>query len=232
MEKHLVIGLGQIGSAVKKVLSVKYDVSGIDIHDSADGKFDVLHVCIPGGLPDFTAIVRGYQKKYLAPGGLSIIHSTVPLGTSDEIGAVFSPVRGIHPNLAEGIMTFEKYFGGNGAERAANFFSNLGIPTRVVPGARDAEASKLWDTTQYGLNIILEKVIKKWCDENGVSFDAVYTDFNRSYNAGYERLGHPEYKKYAIAHREGKIGGHCVMQNCDLMENAITDFIKKQNENF
>lgn len=232
MEKHLVLGLGQIGTAVKKVLSEKYTVSGLDINDSSEDKFGVLHICIPGGLPDFIDVVGAYQKKYLSPGGLTIIHSTVPMGTSDRLGAVFSPVRGIHPDLVGGIKTFVKYFGGDGAEKAAKIFKELGIPTQVVSSSKDAEASKLWDTTQYGLNIVMEKIIRKWCDENGVSFDVVYTDFNKSYNEGYEKLGHPEYKKYIIGHRDGKIGGHCVMQNCDLMENAITDFIKKHNEKF
>ncbi len=231
-QKHLVVGLGQIGSAVRTILAEKYDVTGIDAKDSVGGKFDVLHICIPGGLPDFDGIVRKYQKQYLAGGGLTVIHATVSLGTSDRLGAVHSPVRGIHPDLVGGIKTFVKYFGGSRADEAAKIFADLGITTKTAAKALDTEAGKLWDTTQYGWNIVLEKLIKKWCAENGVDFDLVYSDFNKTYNEGYEKLGHPEYKKYILKHHDGKIGGHCVLQNCDLMDNAITEFIKKENEGF
>ena len=59
----------------------------------------------------------------------------------------------------------------------------------------------------------------------------VYTHANQSYNDGYNELGHPQYKKYILKHMEGKIGGHCVISNLDLLDSDVSDIIKKYNAN-
>jgi hypothetical protein len=236
MKSHLVIGCkGQVGSAVMELLSGKFQVVGVDLDTPAPvGDFDVLHICIPFyGQPDslegsresFTHTVRGYQRRNGFDNALVIIHSTVPLGTSAKLGAVHSPVRGVHPNLLEGLRTFVKYFGGPRAEEAAGYFAECGLVCRTVKSARDTEALKLWDTTQYGLNIILEKSIHSYCEEHGLDFDTVYTDANRTYNQGFYALGKPEYSKYILEHVDGPIGGHCVLPNCELLDSHIADFV-------
>ena len=222
---HLVVGLGQIGSAIQEI--VKGD--GLDLTSSTPlrDSYDVLHVCIPF-TSTFIESVEKYQKQFSPT--LTIIHSTVPIGTSEKVGAAHSPVRGIHPHLKEGIMTFEKFFGGKDAEQASEIFKELGIKTYVSKSARDTEAMKLWDTTIYGYNIALEKIIHKFCEEHEVNFDTVYTKANESYNEGYDRLGRPEYKKYILKHVDGKIGGHCVIPNLELLGGEVAAFVKKINE--
>lgn len=231
---HLVIGMGQIGTAMFKVLREKYSVYGIDRVDLSSGEseisegssFDVLHVSFPYS-DKFVSEVERYKRMFGKPGALVIIHSTVPVGTTEQIdNAVHSPVRGIHPELVGGIKTFVKFFGGLRSDEAADIFRPLSIECSTSKNAKDTEAMKLWDTTIYGVNIALEKIIHEYCEANGLNFDIVYTQSCASYNDGYEKLGFPQYKKYVLDHVPGKIGGHCVLQNLPLLGNEkVKNFI-------
>jgi len=227
---HLIIGYGQIGKAIFQLFNgackldkgeVLEPVAKLDNGGSTEQQFDVVHICFPFS-KDFIQQVIEYKNKYLKDKGILIIHSTVPVGISATVGAVHSPVRGKHPDLLEGIKTFVKYFGGKDAARAATFFEEVGISTKVTEKSENTEAMKLWDTTQYGWNILLEKAIYGWCKKKGLDFDLIYTHANKTYNEGYKGLDHPEFKKYVLEHKEGNIGGHCVTQNCLLLDHPIT----------
>jgi hypothetical protein len=231
---QLVIGSkGQVGSALIEVLSEKYEVDGIDyLSDRLPGKYDVIHICIPYS-EKFDEAVEVYSDLYLNSGGLIIIHSTVPLGTSAKFNAVHSPIRGVHPNLAGGIRTFTKFFGGPRAAEAAWIFAQLGIEAVTSPRAEDTEAMKLWDTTYYGWNIVFEKAVKAYCDKHGLDFKVVYTWANEGYNEGYAKLGMSNVQRPVLKDYPGKIGGHCVIPNCKLLNgNDIADFILKKNEEY
>jgi len=225
---QIVIGLGEIGTAIQKIL-------GCEGYDQRMGllekpmKHEVIHICFPY-FKGFEKEVRNYKKKFRAK--LVIIHSTVPIGTSEKLNSVASPCRGVHPHLEEGIRTFTKFFGGEKAEEAAKLFSSHGITTYSCKDSRSIEAMKLWDTTIYGFNIVLEKEIHRFCEENDLDFDKVYTKANISYNEGYEELGKPQFKKYILKHSEGKIGGHCVIPNCDLLDSWVAKTIKKKNNEY
>ena len=224
-QEHLVIGLGQIGSAIKTILSA----DGLDSREPdqpPQSTYPVLHICFPYSA-SFADEVGRYRTQFSPE--LVIIHSTVPVGTSAQLGAEHSPCRGKHPDLEEGIRVFAKFFGGKGAERAAKYFSNEGITTKTTPSSESTEAMKLWDTTIYGWNILLEKAIHSFCIKHTLDFDIVYTEANRSYNEGYEKLGHPEYAKYILRHVEGKIGGHCVIPNLEMLDSEIAQIIQKFN---
>lgn len=228
--QQLVIGLGEVGRALKNVLSEKYDVSGIDLN-SIEGQFDVIHICFPPS-KSFEDSVREYQAKYLKEGGLTIIHSSVPVGTSGRLNAVHSPIRGVHPNLELGIKTFVKYFGGERAKEASAIFADLVDKCVYNEDSRVTEAMKLWDTTYYGWNIVFQKLLKKWCEENEIDFESVYTLANKDYNEGYTKLGRPEVVRPVLKYMEGKIGGHCVIENCHLLDGPVPKFILDANENF
>lgn len=215
--KHLVIGNGEIGSAIAEVLEA--DV--IDKDERAENEeYEFIHICFPYS-ESFIEIVEDYQREYNPR--FTVIHATVPVGVSKICNAVHSPVRGRHPNLEPGVRTFTKFFGGEGASVCAREFEELGIETVVTPNSEDTEAMKLWDTTIYGVNIQLEKLIYKYCKMNGLDFDIVYTKANETYNQGYEDLGEPQFKKYVLKHNEGPIGGHCVLQNLPLLDEQKVD---------
>src|SRR3990167_1823225 len=101
-QSHLVIGLGEVGKAICAVLqdNPKNMVVGLDKGDVDSRQYDVIHICFPYSRK-FKKQVRQYCQHYLKIRGLVIIHSTVPVGTTeslDQIDAVHSPVRGVHPH--------------------------------------------------------------------------------------------------------------------------------------
>lgn len=210
--KHLVIGYGEVGKAVGKVLGKHFY---IDRDKSTwDGTFiDVVHICIPFS-KDFKKEVLKYKRDY----NLVIVHSTTPVGVCDALGVVHSPIIGKHPRLEKGIRTFTKYFGGKDAKKAAKIFSDLGIKTKVVKYASDTEAAKLWDTTAYGRMIMLEKEIHTWCKKNKRDFNLIYTEWTKMYNEGYTKLGMSNVVRPVLKHVEGPIGGHCVGNNSKLLK--------------
>lgn len=208
---HLTVGLGEVGKAINKIVGGVY----IDNKSSTwDGNnIDVVHVCIPYS-KDFENVVSSY--KYIAP--LVIVHSSVPIGTCDKLGVIHSPIRGVHPRLEKGIRTFVKYFGGKDAQKAAKIFKKLGITTKVFTKAKTTEAIKLWDTTQYGRLIMLEKEIYEWCKNNELDFGDVYRRANEDYNEGYTKLDMPHVVRPYLRHVEGPIGGHCIVSNAKLLK--------------
>lgn len=103
MQTVLVVGLGEIGGIIFSVLkeSNKFKIYGIDVDKkkmeewgaveplsqfkkSPANELDVLHICIP--VPNknkFIEIAKGYIEKYQPK--LTIINSTVPIGTTIEL---------------------------------------------------------------------------------------------------------------------------------------------------
>lgn len=230
---HLVIGCkGQIGSALHTVLSEHYqNTDGIDLGVVSNRRcFDVIHICIPY-TEEFNLFVRDYVGKYGCTDTLVIIHSTVPVGTSRKHRAVHSPMRGVHPNLVQGIKTFTKFFGGPKALEARQLFSFMGIDTVATSNSDNTEALKLWDTTYYGWNLVFEKDIHAYCEKHGLDYDLVYTLANRTYNDGYRELGMGEVVRPVFKHVDGPIGGHCVLPNATLLTDSFTARVVSEKGN-
>jgi len=243
-----ILGYGQIGHAIEKlylenkgehpVLVMKDDIDQKEIN----GYVDVLHVCIPyKDRNDFLYVVEGYLNDFIPE--ITIIHSTVGIGTTETLSGkhpvVHSPMRGVHPDLYGGLMHFDKYIGADTEQAGAMAEAHLreyGVKTFLVNGSRNTEAGKLWSTSQYGFNIIMQKHIKSFCDAHGLDFNVVYTEFNQSYNRGYERLNNDKYRKYVLDHMDGEIGGHCIVPNWEIMFNEhgdlMCDMMLDMNEMF
>lgn len=216
--RHLVIGLGQIGRPIFNILSDFYEVQGLDIVGRKPrGRFDVLHICFPYSANFISSVLR-YRTRYgVNEDCLVIIHSTVPLGVSRTVSAVHSPVRGQHPKLGEGIRTFVKFFGGPRASEAAEYFRKAGIKVMIFDHAETTEALKLFDTEYYRVCIEFAHRVKRYCNKWGLNYAEVYRLPNMSYNEGYTHLGHSEYVRPILEPIEGSIGGHCVLPNSDLL---------------
>lgn len=229
--KHLVIGAGEVGRALYNVLKPHYEVSIRDSADDVIGSFDILHIAYPPS-KNFVAITRRYIRRYKAR--LVVIHSTIPVGTTKRVApfAVHSPIRGLHPRLEKGLKTFVKYFGGAKAKEAARYFTRLGIRTAAFKKSETTELLKILDTTYYAWNIIFAKEVKRICDKFKLNFDEVYTIANQDYNEGYRKLGKPNVVRPVLKPVPGKIGGHCVIPNCDLLDDWLTKTIKERNKNY
>lgn len=233
VSRHLVIGAGEVGKALCRVLKSRYEVYIRDKVDNNNfrGRFKVLHIAYPPA-KDFVSKTKRYIRKYRPR--LVIVHSTVAPGTTGKIApfAVHSPIRGVHPQLEKGIKTFVKYFGGRKAQEAARYFSALGIKTRIFRKPEITELLKILDTTYYGWNIVFAKEAKRICDKFSLDFDEVYTSANRDYNDGYSKLGMEHVVRPVLRFVPGKIGGHCVVPNCDLLDDWLTSVIKERNKKY
>lgn len=223
--RHLVIGAGEVGTAVHAVLSDARPVAIRDVEPAGDiGPVDVLETCIPWS-PAFVDQVRAYQAEYGAE--LVVVHSTVPVGTCDAEGWVHSPVRGRHPNLVPGLRAFTKHFGGREAARAAEAWADAGVITDVHPRAAELEAGKVWELVQFGVQVRTEQAIHAWCEQRGLDPDVVYRQMAETYNAGYQQLGERCFVRPVLDHVPGPIGGHCVVPMSHLLDHPIAEIVRE-----
>lgn len=223
--KTLIVGYGEIGKSLESVLKKTYDVTSMDINSGADGKYDIMHICFPY-TKDFVKEVKKYKKLYKPK--YVVIHSTVPIGTSQKCKAYYSPVRGIHPHLEKSLEVFVKYLAPHNNE-LKSYFEATGMQIEQTEQTQTLEAMKLYCTTIYALNVIAEKEVWDFCKKHKLDYNIVYTESNKTYNDGYAKLGFPQYTRYMLKHAEGKIGGHCLIPNCKLLKTDLAKFILKQN---
>jgi len=65
-----------------------------------------------------------------------------------------------------------------------------------------------------------------------LQYDEVYTHPNNTYNEGYEELGMPNVRRPVLYPPEGKIGGHCIAPNFELLPDSLLKRMAKElNEN-
>jgi hypothetical protein len=223
--KTLIVGMGQVGSALSRVLSPHYEVKGIDKGEEIEGTFDILHICF-SYFEGFEKEVKRYQEKYKPD--YTVIHSTVPVGTSRKCGAIHSPIRGIHPNLESGIRTFVKFIGGEKASEVADYFRRVGMKVYLFDKPETTELMKILSTDFYAVLIEYTKQVKRHCDEYKVPFSA-WTLWTDTYNDGYKKLGYPEYTRPNLIPIMKKIGGHCILENLQFVKNEFTKLVNKLN---
>ena len=242
----LIVGYGQVGRGIyglykdKEEFKVYYtgltESSG-EIDDLLKEDVNVMHVCIPYS-HSFESDVTEYITKYSPK--LTIINSTVPMGTTRTIYAmnstskdselefnehiVHSPVMGVHPNLTKGIKTFKKIVGGctnKAAHMATAHFESLGVKTLAYSNSDESEAAKLLSTSYYHWNVVFMKYIHKMCQEQDLNFQHVYQFTNEIYNEGYDELGMQFVKRPILKYMPGKTGGHCLIPNLKLIKNIF-----------
>lgn len=226
--KTLIIGKGEIGQALYNILQEIYPVQ-IRGRENLEANPEILHICYPYD-EEFIKQTRGYIDFYKPQ--FTIIHSTVPVGITRQIGSniYHSPVRGVHPNLEKGLKTFTKYIGGQYNYHLDKYFLDVGIQCSFLSNSETTEALKLWDTLQYGLMIMIQKEIYQWCKENNLNFNEVYTYPNQTYNKGYKQLDMEYVNRPILKQINGKIGGHCIVPNAKLLKHWLAELLLQKNE--
>jgi len=209
-----ILGYGEVGQAIAQCYRYTPLIKDLNRDEIKNQELEVLHVCIPWS-ETFLEDVKKIKTE------LVIIHSTVPVGTTELIpNAVHSPVRGIHPFLFEGLKTFIKFVGTNDEELGRLAVKHLefgGMRCEPLKGTRTTELGKLLDTTYYGVCIEFHRYAKELCDEYGLNFEDVMTKFNQSYNEGYTFLKKTNVIRPVLIPPQGEIGGHCIRQNAKLL---------------
>lgn len=220
--KHLIIGNGEIGKALKKIF--KCDIR--DKESNLVGKYDIIHISYPY-FKGFEKVTLNYKKLYKAK--YVIIHSTVPIGTSNRINAIHSPVTGVHPHLAKSIKTFTKFVTD---KKIVKEFKKYGIPAKYIKSSKDTEAGKLYALLIYGINVLLEKEIYEFCKRNKLNYENVYQEMVKMYNNGYKQMGMGRFQMYQLTHKAGQIGGHCVIQNSPMLNTKFSKMLERYNKEF
>ena len=230
--KTIILSGGEIGKSLYGVLSKEYECAIYDINldkcvgnYGEDRNFEIMHVCIPYS-DNFIKQVEEYKNKYKPK--YVVIHSTVPVGTSRKVGAMHSPVVGIHPNLSKSLITFTKFLGGLQASEVADYFRRASIKVYLTDKQETTEYMKIMSTTFYGVMIEFHKQVKEDCRNLELPFE-MFTLWNDNYNKGYEKLGYPEYKKPILVPMMKKISQHCVLPNTYFLENDFTKLLKNRN---
>jgi len=229
-----ILGFGEIGRALHEVYALSSKSFNVKVKDLErdDGlvDLDVLNIALP--FNDSFDFIRTVEEAAILSGSkIVIIHSTVPVGTTKKLkqsltsaAVCHSPCRGVHPNLFEGIMTFEKIIGATSQEDArlaSIHLEELGIKTRICTNSETTELAKLLDTTYYGLCIAFHGEAAKACEKLGADFEDVMTSYNTTYNEGYTKLGKKNVVRPVLHAPTNGIGGHCVVQNAELLKKQI-----------
>ena len=252
-----ILGNGEIGSSLHKVYKLaKYD--NVVIRDPYQGinnslsDCDIVNVAIP--YFGYDKFVGALKELNLKKGCLIIIQSTIGLFTTDKIQkdipdciCIQSPVRGVHPNLTEGMLIFDKYMGISEkyydnqkiVGKIKNHLLRINMKPVVVP-AKESEMAKMVSTTLYGVNIAAINDVAEMCEKYNLDFNNVFTRWQTGYNTGYTKLGKKNVCRpvlYPIPKNEdGKklIGGHCVVPNCVILksmgEHSLADFVLRYSD--
>jgi UDP-N-acetyl-D-mannosaminuronate dehydrogenase len=235
MEKNktLIIGNGEIGKALGLILTPFYEVFYKDIDNEIEDKFEVINICY-GYSKNFIKITKNYIEKYNPE--LTIIHSTVPVGTTRKLGKgiVHSPINGQHSNMAKEIATYPKFIGAlNGYDtfKTAKYFKNCGLKVFIFSSPETTELAKILCTSYYGWCLEYMKEAVKEAEKYNVPFHEIYTVWNREINKGLKILNKENLTRPIYEPIKGRIGGHCVVENSYLLNNMITKLIKEKNGN-
>ena len=226
----LIIGYGEVGQALETVLKERYT---IHVHDPSKGRsadaslrYEWMHIAIPFG-PTFVADVVGYTKLYKPEH--TVIHSTVPVGTTRSIPypfhVTFSPVRGIHPDLVRYIREFPKWFATtDDTDAVLEHFQSCGISMRLAPSIEALEWFKLVETTEYAYRIVLWQEFERQAKACEVRGGASKTDVISALKHWlYEkRKAYDGDRGLAPIMFGGPIRGHCLMPNIELLSPLMT----------
>jgi len=229
-----ILGFGEVGQAIAKFYK-NPKVKDLTRDDGLKG-VDILNICVPWN-DEFVNVVETEARKIKPK--LIIIHSTIAPGTTKflqqklrDLGTavVHSPIRGVHPFLYKGIKTFVKYIGADSKEAgkaAEKHLKSLKIKTKVFIPSMTTEVGKLLDTTYYGLCIAFHGEMKNICDKFNINFEEAVTDFNKTYNEGYMKLGKKNVIRPVLYPPEQKIGGHCILPNAKILKQYFpSDFLE------
>ena len=237
-----ILGLGEVGQAIKKLCLEKHKVYCRDLKfDELKGKkIDILHVCIPYS-KSFEKIVTKTIKE-LKP-KLVIIDSTIAPGTTQNLYQktktlfAHAPVIGKHPRLYFYQKIFTKPIGAinqKAFKLTQKHFQELGVKTTRFDSPFESELAKLLETTYYSFNIIYEKWVHQLCQQKMANFNQVYALFNQIYNEGYRKIL-PNVIRPILKHQPGPIGGHCLIPNVKILKSwlkkdGFLTFILQQND--
>jgi len=244
MKKDIVVGLGEIGNPILKILSKKNIVVGFDLnHDLMNKtKFkkyenletSFLHIAIPVTDKFINNILKLYKK--FQPECI-VIHSTIKPGTTKKIQkkmpipVIYSATRGVHKRMIYDLKRYTKFFvipanaprNKWASSRYVKVMKNCGIKTKKMSSPETLELAKIiCDTSYLGWLINYAQLSNTISIEYDVNYDEMWSFSDEI----HKFLGNRP-KMFP-----GFIGGHCVIPNLDLIHNQTLNLIKKLNDSY
>jgi UDP-N-acetyl-D-mannosaminuronate dehydrogenase len=217
----VVVGMGEVGSALFEYILRFFDAFPIDIKTPIEiypDKCRYLNICIPFS-DRFVEDVNEYIER-LQP-ELTINHSSVPVGTTKKLNGlvVHSPIRGKHPNMIGGIEHYIKFIGYNnesGKKMSEEYLGKI-FNTFFVENTDHTEFLKIISLSKYLAYLAVADEINEICKSFGVDYKLV-KEWDYTQNIEIQRFYH-EMKIPVLNPPEGKIGGHCVMPITEMLVN-------------
>ena len=241
LKKDIVVGLGEIGLPIFKLLSKKIKIDGFDkIEKLNSNKFsnieniEFMHICIPFS-KDFEKSVLQLTKKF-NPDGI-VIHSTISpnttkkLQTKLDLPIIYSATRGVHKRMLKDLKRYTKFFAvynyAPKSKWASRTFKNklkkCGVKTKQLSQPITLELAKVvCDTSYYGWLINFAQISKIIADKENVDYDEMwsFTDEIQKFLKNRPKM-FPDF-----------IGGHCVIPNLDLVNDKSLNQISSINNLF
>jgi len=239
--KDIVIGLGEIGGPILKLLSKSNIIVGYDINKKLMDikkfkKYERLetsfvHVCIPY-TNKFISQVKSLYRKF-SPKCI-VIHSTISPYTTKKLQSelpipiIYSATRGIHKRMISDIKKYTKFYALEknapkknwASETYSSLLKKCGIKSKKMSEPITLELAKIVvDTSYYGWLINYAQLSNMIAKEYGVNYDEMWSFADEIHkNLGNRPKMFP-----------GFIGGHCVIPNLDLIKEDSLYQIDKIN---
>jgi hypothetical protein len=212
--RTLVVGLGEVGSALVEVLERKSPVLKHDLErQEFTEPIGVMHICIPFiSRAQFEPLAIDYIRRFQPE--LTIINSTVLPGTTRSISektaspVAYSPVRGKHVKMAKDLLHYVKFVAAGEeawADKADAHFLEHGMKTRKLDKPETLEVAKLGETTYFGVIIAWAQEFNRYVQRAGGDYEEAIEFF--------DEVGFLPRQRYF----PGFIGGHCVIPNINLL---------------
>ena len=241
--KDIVVGLGEIGKPIFKLVSKSVKTVGYDENTKLIPKSNqkyvelptrFLHICIPFNKSFYTNLKK-LSKKF-SPKSI-VIHSTISPGTTSQlqskfnIPVIYSATRGVHKRMLRDLRRYTKFFAIQknipNAKWASSQFSLLmrkaGVKTKRMSDPLTLELAKIvCDTSYYGWLINYAQISQMITSKYRVDYDEMWSFADEI----HKFLGNRP-KMFP-----GHIGGHCVIPNLELINDNSLNQINKINKNF
>ena len=241
--KDVVVGLGEIGKPIFRLISKSVKTVGHDKNPKLIPKINqkyvklptrFLHICIPYNKTfdyNIKKLVTKFSPKCI------VIHSTIqPKTTSHlqsklDVPIIYSPIRGVHKRMLYDLKRYTKFFSIEKntphAKWACSQYSRLmkkvGVKTKLVSNPLTLELAKIVvDTSYYGWLINYAQMSQMIALKHSIDYDEMWSFADEI----HKFLGNRP-KMFP-----GYIGGHCVIPNLELLNNDSLNKINKINKSF
>ena len=244
MKKDIVVGIGEIGKPILKLLSKSSIAVGSEFYPDLMDKRKIeryenlktsfMHIAIPV-TGKFISDVLKLHKKFQPE--CIVIHSTIRPGTTEilqrklPIPVIYSATRGVHKRMIYDLKRYTKFFvisanaprGKWASYRYVKIMKACGIKTKKMSKPETLELAKIiCDTSYLGWLVNYAQLSNMIAIEYGVNYDEMW-----SFTEEIQKFLGNRPKMYP-----GHIGGHCVIPNLGLLDNQTLNIIKKLNNSY